>query len=405
MTNLIGFTSILLVSLITLFIALKYPSISKIILVALLVRIFVIILGHYLIVLPDSTKDAIGFENLAWDWGSNGLIYTLDQFPGFNSYFYSWIIALLYSLVGRSVLMVQSISLLLGIFSVLLSWLIVKKMWGDNAAKKAGWILALFPSLILYSILPLREAYNIFFLTLAIYGIVNWVEKDDVKSIIITLSGFVGASLFHAVLLVGGIIFLFFVGLQTLKKSFRLILIKRISIKNTIFLGLFVFYFALYFSNAIYIPYLGTFEQSIDLHWIKHNMTHRMTGDASYAEWTSINSGLEFFYKGIFRVVYFLFSPFPWDVKKITHWFGVIDSFFYMAIIFLILLNLKKILKDRTSRTILLILLIYLFIYGIGVNNFGAGIRHRAKFIVGLLFLAVPFIPNFIFLNKLKPKK
>ena len=64
MPDLLGFVSITLVSFITFLISIRWPDISKIILVALSVRIIFILIGHYLVPLPDSTADASGFE-----WG------------------------------------------------------------------------------------------------------------------------------------------------------------------------------------------------------------------------------------------------------------------------------------------------------------------------------------------------
>ncbi len=173
MPDLIGFTAIALVSLITLLISLKYPEISKILLAALAFRILILIIGTYIVPLPDTDKDARGFENLAWSWAQEGFLNTLNRYPGYNSFFFPWIIALTYSLFGRSIILIQSFGLLFGVLSVLLGWLVAKKVWDKQAAKKAGWAFALFPSLALYSIIPLREVYSSFFLLVAMTGIVN----------------------------------------------------------------------------------------------------------------------------------------------------------------------------------------------------------------------------------------
>ena len=145
MSDLLGLISILLVSLAVIYIALKNPEVSKIILFALILRVLVILIGHYVAILPDSTKDALGFEDLAWSYGKDGFLNALSKFPGMNSYFYSWGIGMLYSLFGRSILMAQSISLLFGVGTVFLGWLLAKKIWGDLTANKVGWVLALFP--------------------------------------------------------------------------------------------------------------------------------------------------------------------------------------------------------------------------------------------------------------------
>ena len=74
MADLLGFTSIALVSLFTIFMALRLPDISRILYVALSLRILIIIIGHYFVPLPDSTKDAAGFESLAWTYGQDGFL-------------------------------------------------------------------------------------------------------------------------------------------------------------------------------------------------------------------------------------------------------------------------------------------------------------------------------------------
>ena len=65
--------------------------------------------------LPDSTADALTFEHVASEMSKNGFSYVLDQFKGPDPRFISWLIAILYSLLGRSILMAKSVSLLFGI--------------------------------------------------------------------------------------------------------------------------------------------------------------------------------------------------------------------------------------------------------------------------------------------------
>jgi len=76
-----------------------------------------------------------------------------------------------------------------------------------------------------------------------------------------------------------------------------------------------------------------------------------------------------------------------------------------MILVYLIFCNRKAIWKDPALRIILIILLAYIIVYGVGVGNFGSGIRHRSKFAIELILLAAPLIPRFIFLNKKKIKK
>ena len=106
MSTLVGFTSIALVSIMTILCGKKWPSISKILFAALLIRIFVLLLGHYVLILPDSTADAKSFEVAAWDLAKNGFFNLSDYYSGIRhigSRFISLLIAIPYSLFGRSV--------------------------------------------------------------------------------------------------------------------------------------------------------------------------------------------------------------------------------------------------------------------------------------------------------------
>ena len=130
-----------------------------------------------------------------------------------------------------------------------------------------------------------------------------------------------------------------------------------------------------------------------------------MKGDASYPDWTIINSPIEILYKVFLRIFYFLFSPFVWDIKKVSHMFGYLDGLLYLILVYLVFKNRKIIFKDPALRMILIILCIYLIMFAIGVSNFGAALRHRSKFVVVIVLLAAPLIPFFIFFKKLKIKK
>ena len=406
MSDLLGFSSIALVSLFTIFIALRLPDISRILYLALFLRILLIIIGHYVVPLPDSTKDAAGLEDLAWQYGQDGFFNALSLFPGLNSFFYSWIIGILYSLFGRSILMSQSFSLLFAVGSIVLAWFIAKKIWDEHIAIKVTWIVALFPSIILYSILPLREVYCSFFLLVALVGIFYWVRYGGIKYIALAMFGFIAAAFFHGPLIFGGVIFLFIVLYSSIKDLLKSLMNLRLNFQSFILVIFVVMVLYPIFSNQIYIPKLGYYED-FKIGYLFSEARARMIGNASYSEILSINNSsgtIDIIYKIALRVLYFLFSPFPWDVEKLTHLIGMLDGFLYMFFVYLILSNIKIIWKDPFLRIILIILTFYFIMFALGVSNFGAGLRHRTKFVIMMVLLVSPFIPSLVFSNKNKLK-
>ena len=154
-----GSIGLVLVFILTILISNKFKSLSLILLVSLLIRLITIILGNNFIELPDSWGDTNAFEKKAWEMSQGGFFEVFNQFPkDSSSYYLSWILAFCYSLTGRSMILAQSISLLFGMASVFIGIIITNKIWNKKTAMKVGWILAFYPSLVLYSCIFLRES-------------------------------------------------------------------------------------------------------------------------------------------------------------------------------------------------------------------------------------------------------
>ena len=395
MDNLLGFFSIALVSLLTLLIALLRPKISMILLTALFVRIIFMLIGHSFISLPDSTADAVSFELQAWEWSKYGFINHINNFTGPSPKFISWLVGVPYSLFGRSVLMAQSISLFFGIGSVILAWKLAYIIWGDRIANKVGWTTALFPSLVLYSVLVMREVYIVFFLLLALYGAVIYIKTLRISSFCLCITGFLCATFFHGAMLVGAIVFVFYVLVNNFKQIIFSLRTFKINKKILIVFLISLIGVGLYLSNNIKVSYLGGFHQTINIKKLLRRTQMSTRGTAAWPKWTIANQPSELIYKTPVRAVYFLFSPFPWDLKSTNHLIGMLDAFLYMYLFYLILKNRKVIWKDPQLKLILVLLLAYIIVYAIGVGNFGTSIRHRSKFIIMIILLAAPYLKSF----------
>ncbi|WP_435116899.1 ArnT family glycosyltransferase [Candidatus Pelagibacter bacterium nBUS_49] len=407
MNNLIGITSLSLISFIILFFSLRFPEIFKIMLVALLLRIIFLLFGHFVGPLPGGGEDEVKFELMAWLISQNGFLNLIDSYgivePRFiSSKFISFLISIPYSLFGESKLMAKSMSLLFGMATVFLAWIVSKKIWGNIIAVKVTWFVALFPPLILYSTLIMRETYITFFLLVTLHSIIDWVKTDKFKFLTLALFGFILIMLFHGAMIIGGFVFLTGVFIFYIKKLFKNLKIKKIDAKILIVIFVYIGLIGLYISNQIKFPYLGNFEKltnkNIQLERI--NISNR--GLASYPEWTKVNSIGELFFKVPIRGVYFIYSPFPWDIKSPTHLIGMFDAFVYIYLSFLIFKNRRVILKDPALMMILLILITYILLFGLGVGNFGTGLRHRSKIIILMLLLAAPYLKGISLLHKFK---
>ena len=115
---------------------------------------------------------------------------------------------------------------------------------------------------------------------------------------------------------------------------------------------------------------------------------------SQFPSWTIPTDINDLIYLTPIRMTYFLYSPFPWDIKRVSHLLGLLDSILYISLSFCILRNRKILYENPKTRFLVLILFIYIVIYSFGVGNFGTSIRHRLKFIGILLALAAQKIPR-----------
>ena len=407
MHDLPGFLAIFFVILFTFVLAAKWPTLSKILFVALILRVLVIffdyVFGSFI------AGDAISFYKTADLWSQSGLYEALGNFTGFSSYSISWILAIIFSLFGSSIILGQSISLLFGMGTVLIGCLLAEKLWedGNKTAVKVGWVLALFPTQILYSTVILREAYICFFLLIALYGVVDWAKSGKLKAIIIGVLGFTGATFFHGAMIIGLFMFLAIILKKVFTNFFKRLRYLRLQLYSFFLIIIISFCFIIYVFGNIYLPKIGTFASITSnnsiikkLNKSTRSLNTEKINTASYPQWTAPKTYEEVLYKGPVRTFYFLFSPFPWQLKKLSHLVGLLDGLLYVIIMFMIWKNKKTIWSDPALRTLALIIGVYIIVFAFFTGNFGTALRHRTKFIAGLLLLAGPKLWRFVIKKK-----
>ena len=73
------------------------------------------------------------------------------------------------------------------------------------------------------------------------------------------------------------------------------------------------------------------------------------------------------------------------------------DGIFYLIFVFFIIYNWKKVLKNKLTLYLLLMIIPLIILHSWGVNNSGTGMRHRIKFLPILIIIISPYILNFYY--------
>ena len=414
--DLLGWFTLLIIILIIFLIVKQNPQTKNFLFVALFLRSLSVIVDQYFFYLPGSMMDGWTFEHVAFDYSQRyGFSIIFELFDG-SSYFLSKIISILYTLADiRSPMMANMISVGFGTATVYLIYRLTHILWGNQVAIKVGWFTAFFPTLILYSAIMMREIYVVFFLTYALIGCVNFINKNKFIYFVQLSFGFYVAPLFHGPILLGFIFFLIYFSFYILKKNNYFLRFKKKNIYLLLLIPLFLTPLIAYLLGYYSIPKLGNIANFGDLRYedqskvnnIKERLiwkikkATRATFDSNsgsqFPSWTIPNDTKEIFYLTPVRIFYFLYSPFPWDIKRISHLMGLIDAIFYIYLSLCILRNRKILYENPQTRFLFLILALYIIVYSFGVGNFGTSIRHRAKFVAIFIAIAAPVITRIKF--------
>ncbi|MEM3714771.1 MAG: glycosyltransferase family 39 protein, partial [Nitrososphaeria archaeon] len=155
-----------------------------IILVAFTLRLILLLVNSYLFTLPEVIgSDAGMFEATALNWSQNGLAWLFNNFTS-GAFLYSWFIAVFYVIFGHNPFLIEFINVLFGTFTVLVVYLICGEIFSRKEALISAFITSIFPSLVYFSVVMLREAPAVFFFTYGTYLLLKWFKEGYVGYLI-----------------------------------------------------------------------------------------------------------------------------------------------------------------------------------------------------------------------------
>ena len=400
-----------LVAGISILLAKKHKEIAWAIVIAFVIRISTTLINLNVIKLPEGINggDAYAFEWQAWFWGNEGVIKASSHF--FDKglpWVYSNLGSLVYAIFGRSHLILSSISVLAGVYCVVLVWKLSMLVWGEHGvAKTSAWLVAIFPTLILYSSLTMRE---VFITLLFLYGMIQvilWVKTTKLLYALIALLAFSLQAFFHPGMATAGMLFIILVFLNYNKMFFNSLINNSsfdtrsfLSIMGCLIIGLGIYQYG----TSLSFPY-HSWIQIVKVDTLIWRTSIMASGAASYPAWLIAESPIQFLLLMVPKFFYFIFSPFPWDISKFKHLLGMLDGVCYMMLAIAIFSHRKYIISNPKALYLLIFIIFLILIFSIAVGNFGQGLRHRSKFLPIIIILASPYIYRLLFFKNKNQSK
>jgi len=362
-------------------------GIGPILLLAVVVRLIPLIIHHNIRLLPQGGADAVAFERRAWML-SGGQRGSVSDHLGNGGNFLAYLASFLYELIGRQPLALGLGMLLLGVALVYVVYRIVFELTEDAAAARfAGVAVAVFPQLVLHSVLFLREIPVAFFLAVGLWGVVRFLKRQSIPGLMVFIGCTALASLFHtgAVIALPGLLLGILFSTSRLERG----AFARYAVNTAgalALLGAIVFMDQTGYGLG---KFGGGFDTAMDA--FESGEMRATEGGAAYPEWMRIRGGLASeAWKIPIRYAAFLFSPIvPFLVRSGSHLLGVLDAALYLLMFGVMARYWRVIVGNRVILSLLVMGLTLAFVYALGVSNFGTAIRHRAKLVPMFIVLSV----------------
>jgi Dolichyl-phosphate-mannose-protein mannosyltransferase len=369
----------------------RHRWLLPVMLLAFFARFAMVLFNNYIYSLPQGGADAMVFERTAVGWAREGCSASFNNLDPTGSYLYSGVLAVIYGCVGVSDFAAQLLNTVAGTFSVAVLTAACNRMWGKKTAYKAGLLLAIFPALLIYSAVTLREAFILSLFSCAAYAVVRYSLSNRFRWLVVAIIFLLISAMFHGAMafgVVGLVVAVMYRFMSMPTSNQNLALQRRLLV---IFMAMMLFVASVLLLDKIFIPKVGNLG-AVDTELVSNLVASRAQGNAAYLTGLSVGSSFDIVWQAPIRMAYVLFAPFLWNVNSSVHLFGLIDGTIYLMLSVVLIRHRKRILKNPAALMLLGVLLSLAFVYAFGTSNFGTAMRHRAKFYVAILIIVAPVL-------------
>jgi hypothetical protein len=320
----------------------------------------------------------------AWTEGNPLLRTEVDDYTRGNILQHAYIYwnAILFYIFGPETLMLpKCINSIFGALTPIFFYRISWKITNPLSARYTLYITSLAPSMILWSTLNLRDSFAILSITSSIYYAISLKENFQVGDVVkFGLSMILVTALRSYMFAILGLaLALSFVGF------------RKGHMTRDFFVGLFMALVIAYIFRSLNLGESdalknASFEQM-------HNMRVGLaSGNSAYAVGTDVSSPTKALLFLPVGIVYFLFTPFPWQISGIRQLLAFPEVLLFYILFPSMVRGLRRAIKEDLVRWLPVLLPAFLVTvtYSIVEGNVGTAFRHKAQ-VLGLYFILAAY--------------
>lgn len=365
---------------------LSFTKFNKLFIYLLLAYIFRVAIMIYDFYIPGSIlhsgDDTENFFKTGVEISNNISLLFVDIYGGM----YSKFIGVIFYLYGIDRLLVQFLNILFFIFSVIVIRKIIILLNIKNY-KTLMIIIFFFPHSLIFSSILLRESLISFLIVVSFYFFLKWAKQQRYVYAFVCLMLVMLAALFHSGVI--GLALGYIVGIIIITDDENKILLNNPKKIILLLVTLITLIFVMFSNNILDLPFLNKFQQYFESNETIYDITNINKGTTAYLSTVVIDTPLDFIVYSPVKLLYFIISPVPWEIKSLSTMIAFcLDGLFYLIFTLYIVKNYRFILKNPLLLSIFIGIIATYLIFSIGVSNAGTAMRHRFK----LFYIIIIFV-------------
>ena len=300
-----------------------------------------------------------------------------------------YVIAGIYAIVGRNMLAVQFFNAVCGAATTVVIFLCAQHIFqNQRVARYAAWLVAFYPSLVLWSSQGLKDAPIVFLLALVMLATLKLGEHFSTKFFVVLVGSMLA--------LLSLRFYIFYMVAAAIGGSF-LIGMKKVSGSSVVrqililaAMGLALSYLGVLRTASTQISTFGNLEavsrSRVDL---------VQSAQSSFGKEVDVSTTRGALSAIPLGIVYLLFAPFPWQLANLRQSITLPEMLLWWSCFPLLILGLGFTLKYRLRQAlpILLFTTMLTLAYSIFQGNVGTAYRQRSQLLVFyFIFVAVGFV-------------
>jgi len=307
---------------------------------------------------------------------------------GGTSWGMTYLVAIIYSMVGRNILAVQFVNAVLGAATAPLIYLCAQFVFNNTrVARISALAVAFFPSLVLWSSQGLKDGPIVFFLALSILTTLKLSARFEFKQLLILV-----ISLF-----------------AILSLRFYVFYMITVAVAGTFVVGTgkltmlnFIRQFAVIILLGLSLTYVGItryttqLEHYTNLERIQRSRLDSATrGQSGFAAQSDVSTSEGALSTIPIGLVYLLFAPFPWQLTSLRQSITLPEMIVWWTSFPLLILGLWFSIKYRLRQIspILIFTVMLSLAYSVFQGNVGNAYRQRSQLLVFyFIFIAVGYV-------------